>query len=74
MSLKNQLHLVARGAMVYWLERSLVKQEDLSSIPAKTKWFFLSTFIKTKNKKTAFVLTVNHASINSFPHNIKLCR
>ena len=30
----------ARGAMVKWLERSLVKQEDLGSIPAQTNGFF----------------------------------
>ena len=29
----------ARGAMVKWLEWSLVKQEDLGSIPAQTKCF-----------------------------------
>ena len=33
----------ARGAMVKWLERSLVKQEDLGSSPAQTEWIFLSS-------------------------------
>ena len=31
--------LFARGAMVMWLERLLMKQEDLGSIPAQTKCF-----------------------------------
>ena len=27
--------------MVWWLERSLVKQEDLGLIPTQTKWFYV---------------------------------
>ena len=38
--------LDAQGAMVYWLERLLVKQEDLGSIAAQTKWFFVSSGIR----------------------------
>ena len=32
--------------MGYWLERSLVKQEVLGSIPAQPKWFFFSPRVK----------------------------
>ena len=31
--------------MVKWLERLLVKPEDLGLIPAQTKWFFISSGI-----------------------------
>ena len=41
--LLGNFHELARGAMVQWLERSLVdmQQEDLGSIPAQTKCFLL---------------------------------
>ena len=37
-----QFGQLGHGSMVYQLEQSLVKQEDLGSIPAQNKWFFFS--------------------------------
>ena len=39
MVLYNFVKVVARGAMVWWLERSLVKQKDLGSVAAQAKCF-----------------------------------
>ena len=36
--------------MAYWLERSLVKQEDLGSLPAKTKCFFSPRVLGGRNE------------------------